>query len=234
MTVSVQRLERLEFIFAPWSWSFAEHRRQEIDDFFRRERKENPALWNGRLLLLRNGRIADGGMSGAFFETDYASLLAALSWRAMGEAEACFPAAAILTADDAFIVGEMAAHTRNAGQFLFPSGSVDRADVVGDRVDFVGALRRELAEETGIALDTLEPEDGWFAVSFDSRLPLIKILRAEETAARLTKRIAANLAAQSRPELSGISVARGPSDLTDRMPVWVAAFLRHAWRQRGA
>lgn len=230
MTVLVQHIERLQFTFAPWSWPFAVDRRREIDDFFRRERESNPALWNGRLLLLRNAHIADGAISGSFFETDYANLLAALSWGTMGEVEACFPAAAVLTSDNAFIVGEMADYTRNAGQILFPSGSVERSDAVGHRVDFASALRRELMEETGLSLEALEVESGWYAVNFQSRLPVIKILRAGESAETLKQRIAANLAAQGRPEFCGISVVRAPSDLSDRMPAWVMAFLRHIWQ----
>jgi hypothetical protein len=49
--LSVRRVERLNFTYAPWSWDFADRRRQEIDVFFSDERKENPSLWNGQLLL---------------------------------------------------------------------------------------------------------------------------------------------------------------------------------------
>ena len=170
-------------------------------------------------------------MSGSFFETDYASLLAGLEWGAMGDTvKACFPAAAILASDGAFIVGEMAEYTRNAGQLLFPAGSVERSDVVGDRVDFFGTLRRELAEETGLAADTLEPESGWYAVTIGSRLPLIKIMRCNEVAETLKQRIAANLAAQTVPEFREVLAVRDASDLSDRMPLWVTAFLRQVWR----
>jgi hypothetical protein len=79
------------------------------------------------------------------FETDYASLLAALAWEAMGTTvKACFPGAAILGSDGGPILGEMAPHACNAGQLLFPFGSVEIADVVSERVDFEGALRREV------------------------------------------------------------------------------------------
>jgi hypothetical protein len=59
---------------------------------FSGESKENPSLWNGRLLSLRDVQFAEQTLSGTFFETDYASLLAALAWEAMGPAvKACFP-----------------------------------------------------------------------------------------------------------------------------------------------
>jgi 8-oxo-dGTP pyrophosphatase MutT (NUDIX family) len=228
MTGLVQQIEQLEFTFAPWSWPFVENRRAEIDEFFRREREKNPALWNGRLLLLRNAAITRKSISGSFFETDYASLLAGLAWGTMGDTvKACFPAAAVFASDGGFIVGEMAEHTRNAGQLLFPSGSVEHSDVVGDRVDFFGTLCRELIEETGLAADTLESDSGWYAVMIGPRLPLIKIMRSRQPAETLKRRISKNLATQWRPELREISIVRGPSDFSDRMPLWVAAFFRH-------
>jgi 8-oxo-dGTP pyrophosphatase MutT (NUDIX family) len=97
-------------------------------------------------------------------------------------------------------------------------------------VDFFGALRRELLEETGIGPDRLNPESGWYAVSVGPRLPLIKIVRIDQPAETLKQRISMNLASQSLPELCDIAVVRGPFDLSDRMPQWVTAFLRHIWR----
>jgi 8-oxo-dGTP pyrophosphatase MutT (NUDIX family) len=226
----VRRVERLNFTYAPWPWDFADRRRQEIDVFFSSERKENSSLWNGRLLLLRDVQLADQMLCGIVFETDYASLLAALAWEAMGPTvKACFPGAAIFGSDGGLILGEMAPHTRNAGQLLFPSGSVERADVVGERVDFEGALRREVLEETGITPEMLTAEDGWYAVTVGSRLPLIKIAHLDESAEKVKRRIIANLSAQPRPELRDIVIVRDRSGITDRMPAWVRGFLEYIW-----
>jgi hypothetical protein len=229
----VQYVRRIDFRFVPWSWPFAQDRRAEIDEYFRRECEVNPTLWNGRLLLLRDATISSECIFGSFFETDYASLLAGLAWDTMGgTVTACFPAAAVLASDDAFIVGEMAKYTRNAGQLLFPSGSVEGSDVVGDQVDFFGTLSRELTEETGLVTDLLEADSGWYSVKIGSRLPLIKTLRSNQPAETLKQRISQNLSAQSRPELCKIVIVRGLSDLSERMPLWVVAFLRHVWEQK--
>jgi 8-oxo-dGTP pyrophosphatase MutT (NUDIX family) len=107
---------------------------------------------------------------------------------------------------------------------------VERGDVAGDRVDFFATLCRELAEETGLVPDALEPESGWYSVTIGSRLPLIKIMRSEEVAATLIQRIAKNLAAQTAPEFREVVAVRDASALSDRMPVWVTAFLRQVWR----
>jgi 8-oxo-dGTP pyrophosphatase MutT (NUDIX family) len=228
--VSVRRVGRLNFGYAPWSWHFADRRRREIDEFFSGESKENPSLWNGRLLLLRDVQFAEQMLSGTFFETDYASLLAALAWEAMGRrVKACFPDAAIFGSDGGLILGEMAFHTRNAGQLVFPSGSVELADVAADQVDFEGALRREVLEETGIVPGMLRAEGGWHAVCAGPHLPLIKIAHLDEPAEKVKRRIMANLSAQPRPEFRDIVIVRDRSGITDRMPAWVRGFLGHIW-----
>ena len=233
--MSVQQVDAVKFSYAPWTWPFSETRRAEIDAFFRQAHAANPSLWNGRLLLLRDVRVANRVMTGSFFETDYASMIAALDWGTMDEpVKACFAAAAILSSDNAFIAGEMMPQTRNAGQVLFPSGSLELQDVAGSEVDFAKALERELLEETGIALDTLEPEPGWYAVQVGSRLPIIKVARSKQPAEVLKQVVRANLATQSQPEFGEILVLRGPADLSPKMPNWVRAFLLHVWqRQNG-
>jgi hypothetical protein len=106
--------EEVEFSFEDWTWPFAEQRRGEIEAYFRQQQANNPALWNGRLLLLHAPAIRNTVLTERFFQTDYASMLAALEWQAMeDDVRACFPVAALLTSDEAFIVGEMAQSCHN-------------------------------------------------------------------------------------------------------------------------
>jgi 8-oxo-dGTP pyrophosphatase MutT (NUDIX family) len=228
--VTVQAIAHLDFTVAPWTWPFSTRRRTEIEAFFHALCKEKPALWNGRLLLLRDTCIAGATMSGSFFETDYASMLAAVTWEAMGErVRSCFPAAAVLSADGAFMLGEMAAHTQNAGQVLLPCGSVERGDARGGRLDPSTTLHRELLEETGLAADAFDAAPGWYAVSAGQLLPLVKVLRSAAPAEQLRQRICANLAGQRDPEFCNIVAVRRPADISDHVPLWVRAFLRYFW-----
>jgi 8-oxo-dGTP pyrophosphatase MutT (NUDIX family) len=231
---AVQYVDRLDFAFSPWTWPFAEHRRTAIAQFFDTLRENKPALWNGKLLLLRDASVAGATLSGTFFETDYAAMLAALAWGAMGDdVKSCFPAAAVLSADGAFILGEMAEYTQNAGQVLLPCGSVERGDASGDRVDLFATLRRELLEETGIAAESLAATAGWYAVSTGALLPLIKVMRAAVPADELRRRICANLADQQDPEFCKIVAVRDASELDQQVPHWVSAFLQHFWESAG-
>lgn len=72
-TLSVVHLDRLQLAFAPKPWAFATERRAEIDVWFAALRREKPALWNGRVLLLHDHAVADRVFSGHFLETDFAS-----------------------------------------------------------------------------------------------------------------------------------------------------------------
>src|SRR6266545_2301327 len=227
---AVVPLKRVEFEVSSWQWPFAAERRAEIDDYFLRQQQANPALWNGRLLLLRDFSITEDVLAGRLFECDYASLLAGLAWDAFGPTvKACFGVAALQAADDAYVVGLMAAHTRNAGQLLFPSGSIDPQDASSGRVDLDTSIQRELAEETGLDAADIEARRGWYAVFVGPRLPILRIMRVNEPAQTLRDRILTNISRHQRPEFADIAIVRGPRDIDPRMPAWMQAFLRHIW-----
>src|SRR6516164_11744988 len=84
--------------------------------------------------------------------TDYASFLA---WRDWGcptvDVFNIFAAAALQSADGAFLLGRMAPSTSAAGQWVFPSGTPDPDDINSTgSLDLVGNVGRELFEETGL------------------------------------------------------------------------------------
>jgi 8-oxo-dGTP pyrophosphatase MutT (NUDIX family) len=227
---SVVPVERLDVGFAPRPWRFADERRCEIDAHFADLQRRNPALWNGRVLLLGDFAIRDGVFCGACFPVDYASFVSWQNWNFPDLAvHDCFAMASILSSDGAFLLGEMAPHTFNAGQIYFPCGTPDLNDVDVDRVDFDRSVARELKEETGLDISDFAPDPGWHAVLGGALVALMKVLRARETAAELRERALDHLASEKRPELSDIRIVRGPADLDPAMPSFVISFLRHAW-----
>jgi 8-oxo-dGTP pyrophosphatase MutT (NUDIX family) len=219
-------ITRLDLRFEPALWPFAIERRAEIDAYFEKLRREKPQMWNGHVLLLRHGDIADGVLSGAYLKTNFASFI---SWRDWGfpdkSVRNCFPMAALRSSDGAFLLGVMGAHTANAGHIYFAAGTPDPNDIVGDAVDLEQSVMRELKEETGIARDEVIVEPGWMALPLGQRIALMKVAQARETARALRDRIRAFLATQKQPELADIHVVRGVDDLRPTMPPYVSRFL---------
>ena len=176
-------LTRLDLRYEPGAWPFAVARRAEIDAHFVKLRVEKPEMWNGRVLMMRRGDIADGVLTGAYLETDFASFIA---WRDWGFPDTtmcnCFAMAALRAADGAFLLGQMGPHTATAGQIYFAAGTPDPADIVGDTVDLERGVIRELTEETGLTLADVTPQPGWTATPFGQRIALMKIVQAREDA----------------------------------------------------
>ncbi len=211
----------------PWTWPLASERRADIDAFFARQRSDNPALWNGRLLLLRDFAIEDDTLRASLFETDYASMLAGIEWGMGDSVKACFVVAALLSSDDAFVAGRMAPFTRNADQVVFASGSIDPDDVLDGRVDMEAAVLRELQEETGLDPGEVVLEPGWHVGLAGPRMPVFKLMRASRPADVLRADILARLAGQRDPEFNDVVIAREPDDLGPTAPAWMRAFVTH-------
>jgi len=223
---SVFHVDRLDLSFTPRPWAWADKHRAEIDAWFADMRRKQPALWNGRVLLMHHQVIEHGVLRGEFLETDYASFIA---WKRRGHPPAqvrdCFSAAAVQSSDDAFLLGVMGSHTFNAGKVYFPCGTPDANDIIDGKVDFEHSVRRELLEETGLAMDDFTPEPGWTMVVDGSLIGQIKVLRARESAKALHARILGFLAREKKPELADIRVVYGPGDFDQAMPRFVTAFL---------
>jgi 8-oxo-dGTP pyrophosphatase MutT (NUDIX family) len=224
--IAVFPVDRLDLVFRPKPWPFAEQRRSEIDAHFAKMQHVKPALWNERVLLMYRQVMAEGVFRGEFLETDYASFAA---WTAWGQPKAgvhdCFGAAAVIAADNAVLLGKMAPHTFNAGRIYFPCGTPDPDDIVGGKVDFDGSARRELREETGLDAAKFTAEPGWATVVDGPLIAHLKVLRGNEDAEALRARMMDHLRSEKQPELADILIVRGPDDFHPAMPRYVTAFL---------
>jgi 8-oxo-dGTP pyrophosphatase MutT (NUDIX family) len=223
-------LERVEIAVTPWRWEFAHARADDIARHFAARRHERPALWNGRVLLLHRFAIENGVLRGSSFETDYASFLA---WRDWGCPDVgvfnVFAAAALQAADGAYLVGRMAPSTSIAGKWLFPCGTPDPDDVNAGMLDLADSARRELFEETGLELGTMQAETGWTLVRDGGFVALIKRVIASESAEDLRARIVAHLAKEPQPEFSEIRILNGLADIDADMPRFLHSYLAAAW-----
>jgi len=232
---TVFHVDRLELAFAPKAWAFADERRAEIDAYFAELRRKKPAIWNGRVLLLHSQVVREGVFRGQYLEANYASFAA---WRHWGRPPAgvrdCFGAAAVLSADGAFMLGVMGAQTANAGSIYFPCGTPDLSDIAGGTVDLDHSIARELAEETGLAVDALTVEPGWTSVVDGALIAQIKVMRSADDAEILRARMLAHIAAEAQPELNDIRIVRGSKDFDVAMPSFVTAFLEYRLAAAGS
>jgi 8-oxo-dGTP pyrophosphatase MutT (NUDIX family) len=222
----IHRVATLDLKVGTYSWPFAAERRKEIDAHFAEKQREKPELWNGRVLLGRNAIHAGDHFSADFFETDFANFLA---WRDWGFPDVSvfngFGMGALRSSDGAFLLGEMGAHTANAGRIYFPAGTPDPDDVRDGRLDLAGSIVREVTEETGLDAADYTMDTHWSCVFAGPSIAMIRILQVELTGEALRLRIEANLARQMNPELHAVHLVRSRSDLVPVMPRFVSAFL---------
>ena len=224
---AIHRIATLDLKVKPRPWPFAEERRGEIEAHFGGVREARPEIWNGRVLLGRNAVRAGSRLSAEYFETDFASFLA---WRDWGfpdrEVFNGFGMGALLSADGAFLLGEMGSHTANAGRIYFPSGTPDPGDVRDGMLDIEGSVMREVEEETGLAPADYAMDAQWNCVVAEPLVALIRILRVDMPGEALRARIEQHLASEKRPELRAIHLVRRLADLSPAMPRFVTAFLK--------
>src|SRR5690348_14689930 len=222
----IHRVTALDLKVERRTWPFQHERRAEIDAHFERMRREKPEIWNGRVLLGRNADFSGGRLTSDYFETDFATFLA---WRDWGfpdrEVFNGFGMGALRSVDGAFVLGEMAQHTSNAGRVYFPSGTPDPNDVTDGVLDIAGSVERELEEETGLTPADYVAEPHWDCVVLGASVAIIRILDVDMPGDALKARIEVNLARQEHPELSGIHLVRTRTDFRASMPKFVRAFL---------
>jgi 8-oxo-dGTP pyrophosphatase MutT (NUDIX family) len=229
----IRRVARLELSFEPWVWPFAAERRAEIDAHFAVKQAEKPQMFNGQVLLGRNPKFTPQCFSADFFETDFASFLA---WRDWGFPDRDifngFGMGAVRSNDGAYVLGEMAAHTANAGRTYFASGTPDRNDLRGSVVDISASVVREVEEEIGLTSADYRQAAHWDCVVTNFSVAMMRVLDVDAPGTALQLRLAAELARQVEPELCGIHLVRDIDDFTPTMPVFVTAFLTAQFAER--
>ncbi len=214
-------------------WDFAAAHAAEIEANWQRRRRDNPALYNGKVLLV--GKVAldaapqGARLEGACFVAEYKAFQA---WRDLGwpgEARNLFAMAALRSADGAYLLGEMAPWTANAGQIYFPAGTPDLDDLAGERLDLDGSVWRELHEETGLGDADFAEAQGWSVVFDGALIACMKRLQSPLPAADLLARASTFLAREKNPELARLIPVFGPADIDTRMPNFMQAYLRHSF-----
>ncbi len=226
---------RLETGYRPGPWDFARDEAARIDAHWRKCQAEKPKLFDGRVLLLRDGEFlntAEGAVfRGDFFETDFRNFLA---WRDFGfpdgEVYNCFSMAALRSRDGGWLLGEMGSHTATAGKIYFAAGTPDPSDIRGDKVDLAASVARELLEETGFTPEEAAASPGWRIVVAGQKIACMQQRFLDLSAQQACARAAKFIAADPEAELARLHAVRGVEDLDAvRMPDFIQVFLRDAF-----
>jgi 8-oxo-dGTP pyrophosphatase MutT (NUDIX family) len=228
-TATITRLERIEARYEPAIWDFAESQREEIDAHWRKISTEKPTLFNGIVLMQHRWSLENGVYRTAYAPADYASFTA---WIRFGQPGAPrrngFAMGALRTADGAFLLGVMGAHTFNAGKVYFPAGTPDMSDVTSEgEVDLATSAIRELTEETGLQPEELEIGNHWTLVTESYRCAFMKSVQVRHDAETARRLILERLPSGTDGELSDIVIVRSPADINEAMtPEFTKAYVR--------
>lgn len=233
----ISRVARMDNRIAPFEWPFASERASDIATHWAVLKENKPALFDGRVFMGRQTRIEpDGG--GAFvsshFETSFSAFL---SWRDFGfpdmQVRNVFSMGALRSGDGAFLLGEMGAHTANAGKCYFPAGTPDPGDVRDGTIDLAGSVSRELMEETGLDAGEGRVDPLWSIVELGPRIACMRPILFDATADEIVARVAVEISRQRDPELAGLRAVRSMADLARlETPDFIQAYLAHEFANR--
>jgi len=225
--ISIHRVTTLDLTLAPWTWPFAVKNSEAIVENFAAQQAKKPALFNGRVLLMREPQVIGERLTATYFESDFATYL---TWRDFGFPGdgifSGFGMGALRDADGVYVMGEMSQHTANGGRVYFPSGTPDPSDLIGDRVDIEGSIVREVEEETGLTPADYTARSEFRCVIAKPAVAIVQVLDLKTSAAAAKQTILNNIAREELPEFSDVHLIRNAADITPAMPRYVAAFIR--------
>ena len=181
----------------------------------------NPTLWNGSAFVFEDVAITEDGFRATARPADFATQLCRLRGGLPDRRfHHVFPVAAVTTCDRRLLLGRQAGTTANAGLSYPPSGSFDADDVLDGRLDPLGNMRRELAEEVGIDIADLEADPAWWVIpSGVGRIALVRRHRSGLDAADLSARIAIGADGHGAVELDAVAFV--PFDAPLALPATV-------------
>jgi len=225
---SVHSVTALDVSLSPAPWAFETAHEADILAHFEEARKRIALLWNGRTLKLTGYSLENGVFKGTCTECSFAAYLAWRDWGAPDtSAFNLFGSAILRSADGALLYGVMSDRTATAGMIYPPGGNLDPTDRLADgKVDIVGAIYRELKEETGLTADDVDAKD--LLVTFDGpRISAGLVLDARICAGDLREAILRYSKASEEQELADVRIIRSRADLDDPAIITYARAIGH-------
>lgn len=193
-----------------------------VDENWRKETKENPALFDGKVVLLSGLTYADGRLEGVCHAVRFATFMLWRKTRPFDSAEHAYAHAMPVTSDNALILIRMAAHTVNAGRIYFAAGSFEPQDFRDGTADIDFNMIREVREETGLDLAGCERDPIYHLRSSEGASVIFRRYYLDEPAETVAERIRAFVALEDDPEIVDPVIVRDsqtlPADLALHIP----------------
>lgn len=193
-----------------------------IEENWLREKDSQPALFDGKVVLLSRLTYGDGVLGGTCHLVRFATLM---FWRRLGstvEAQHIYAQAAPVTAEGALLAVRMGGHTANARKVYFASGTFEPEEFGGGNADVEGNMGREVAEETGLDLLSARPSGKLHLMWRETGVVLFRRYVFDKTAAELEAWVERFVAAEADPEIDGPVIIRGADQriegIQDHMP----------------
>ncbi len=196
------------------TWAWAVGNADAIALNWQLQKIKNPSYYNGGIQILTGHRIADGMFWGHFAATDFASFL---HWR--GErypddsVRDCFGCAILRSAEGYLLLGRQAVGNLNADRAYCPGGFIDPVDVCDAVIDIDGSIMREIAEETGLDVSTLNRMPGYVIIAADASIAIGIEFHSKLPADQLRGQIMQHLEREEKPELADILIVRQTADI---------------------
>ena len=174
---AVHRLSEVALTRTPGEIAWQGAKRDAIDRAWTQRPTESPDLFDGLVHFATRVQIAGDRLQADCIGGRFAALL---YWRDQGFPDKSFRHVfgdgVLRSSDGALILARMAAHTANAGRVYFPGGVIDQKDVRDDHLDIDHNIRREVAEELGLAPEEIRCAPGYLVVVTDVALAVGRIV----------------------------------------------------------
>lgn len=224
----VLRVRECRLRLGSGNWEFAQARQLEIAEHWRKRQVESPALFDGRVMMMRPPAVADQVLSAELIAIDFKAYL---FWRESGFPDAGvfdgFGSALIRSREGHVLLGRQRGGNVNAGLAYLPGGFIDSRDVRGDgSVDIDASVTRELAEETGLSTRELTRVPGYLITVCERQISIALEYRSPLAAKALRSKILAAIAGQAEPELEDIvAVTDAEANCSDELAEYVRVLL---------
>jgi 8-oxo-dGTP pyrophosphatase MutT (NUDIX family) len=212
----------------PWAW--ADDNAAAIKRFWGKAQAEQPALFNGDVLVMADHALSDGALTGMTLTTDFASFL---YWKDKGlpldaGVRNVFGCAVVRSGDGHLLFGRMAPHTAASGRVYPMAGTPDPSDVSDGKLDLEGSIVRELKEESGLDAADAVRAPGYLLVEDGAMCSLNAVFTFDAPSRELKARMMAHVDVQEQSELDEIVVFRRAAfHVHHRMPGFARTLVQH-------